>query len=259
MRYPKFLTIPAADGFPLPAQLSTPSNFNQNRKYPVILYVYGGPGSPSVSNAWNANDWSQSIYFDQVLLRSGYCVMSVDNRSSASVGKILEKRIRGQMYGDVELHDLEAAVRWIKSQTYVDSNRVGIWGWSGGGMYTLLGLTRTREFRAGIAVAPVTDWHYYDAKWTELIMKRPEDNPEGYTNTSLVRRAADLHGRLLLVYGTHDDNVHPQNSQAFMNALIAAGKSFDLMVYPMRQHLLADAPARIHLFHTMVEYWRRCL
>jgi dipeptidyl-peptidase-4 len=259
LQFPRFLSIPTSDGVALPAQLSIPIGFNPTKKYPVIIYVYGGPASPSVSNAWNANGWSQSIYFDQILLRNGYLVISVDNRSSASISKTLEKSIRGQMYGDVELADLLSATKWIKQQPYVDPDRVGIWGWSGGGMYTLLALTRSTEFKAGISVAPVTDWHFYDAKWAELPMKLPEENPAGYERTSLVTRAADLHGRLLLVNGSYDDNVHPQNSQAFANGLIKAGKLFEMMVYPMRKHTIDDPPARIHLYNTMVEFWRRNL
>ena len=259
MRYPSFFRIPARDGFMLPAQISTPAGFDSTKKYPVVVYVYGGPASPSVSDEWNSNGWAESVYFDEILLRAGYMVFSVDNRSSASVGKVFEKAIRGQMYGDAELNDLIDAVHWLKSRPYVDTSRVGIWGWSGGATYTLLAMTRSSEFRAGIAVAPVTDWRYYDAKWAELPMKRPEDNPAGYAKTSLVSRARDLHGRLLMVHGTDDDNVHPQNSQAFMNELIKAGILFDVMVYPMRKHTIEDPPARKHLFRTMMEFWKRNL
>jgi dipeptidyl-peptidase 4 len=259
VEFPSFFRIPARDGFMLPAQISTPAGFDSTKRYPVIVYVYGGPGSPSVSDEWNSNGWAESVYFDQVLLRSGYVVFSVDNRSSASVGKVFEKAIRGQMYGDVELNDLLTAVHWLKSRPYIDTSRVGIWGWSGGGTYTLLAMTRSKEFKAGIAVAPVTDWRYYDAKWAELPMKRPEENPAGYAKTSLVSRARDLHGRLMMVHGTDDDNVHPQNSQAFMNELIKAGILFDVMVYPMRKHTIEDPPARKHLFGTMLEFWKRNL
>ena len=259
MEFPSFFRIPARDGFSLPAQISTPADFDSTRKYPVIVYVYGGPGSPTVSDDWNSNGWAESIYFDQVLLRAGYIVFSVDNRSSAGAGKLFEKSIRGQMYGDVELNDLIDAVHWLKSRPYVDTSRVGVWGWSGGGTYTLLAMTRSSEFKSGIAVAPVTDWRYYDAKWAELPMKRPEDNPAGYAKTSLVSRARDIHGRLLLVHGTDDDNVHPQNSQAFMNELIKEGILFDVMVYPMRKHTIDDPPARKHLFRTMLEFWKRNL
>jgi dipeptidyl-peptidase 4 len=259
MQFPSFFSIPAADGFLLPAQISKPRDFDPTKKYPVIVYVYGGPGSASVRNKWNANDWSETVFFDQVLLSQGCLVLSVDNRSSASIGMKYEKSIKGQMYGDVELHDLESAIKWLKAQSFVDPDRVGIWGWSGGGMYTLLALTHTKEFKAGIAIAPVTDWHYYDSKWTELWMKRPEDNPEGYQKTSLVQAATDLHGRLFLAHGTYDDNVHPQNSQAFMNQLIKAGITFDFMVYPMRHHTIDDAPAKIHLYKTMLEFWKKNL
>lgn len=259
LQFPAFVRISARDGFMLPAQISTPEGFDSTKKYPVIVYVYGGPGSPSVSDEWNSNGWAESIYFDQVLLRAGYIVFSVDNRSSATVGKKFEKAIRGQMYGDVELNDLLDAVHWLKSRPFIDTSRVGVWGWSGGGMYTLLAMTRSKEFKSGIAVAPVTDWHYYDAKWAELPMKRPEENPGGYAKTSLVSRARDLHGRLLMVHGTDDDNVHPQNSQAFMNELIREGILFDVMIYPMRKHTIDDPPARIHLFRTMLEFWKRNL
>ncbi|MGD0590763.1 MAG: S9 family peptidase [Bacteroidota bacterium] len=259
IQYPAFFTIRADDGFLLPAQLSKPKDFDPTRRYPVIIYVYGGPGAPSVKNSWNSNWWSESIYFDQILLDQGFLVMSVDNRSSAYRGKKFEKSIKGQMYGDVELHDLVSALRWLKAQSFVDPGRVGIWGWSGGGTYTLLAMTHTKEFKAGISVAPVTDWHYYDTKWVELIMKQPQDNADGYRKTSLIKDAANLHGRLLMVYGTNDDNVHPQNSQAFMNELIKVGILFEVMVYPMRKHTIDDDPARIHLYKTMLEFWKRNL
>ena len=124
---------------------------------------------------------------------------------------------------DSELADLEAAVKWLKAQSWADPARFGIWGWSGGGSYTLLAMTRTKEFKAGISGAPVTDWHFYDTKFGEAYMKTAETNPEGYEWTSFVKRAKDLPGRLLLIFGSYDDNVHPQNGWAFADALIAAG------------------------------------
>jgi dipeptidyl-peptidase-4 len=141
----------------------------------------------------------------------------------------------------------------------VDGGRVGVWGWSGGGTSTLLPMTRSAEFTAGISIAPVTDWHYYDTKFAETFMKTPADDPEGYAHFDLVARARDLHGRLLLVHGSGDDNVHPQNSFAFENALIQAGKRFDLMIYPMRKHTIDDRPARIDLYRRMLEFWQRNL
>jgi dipeptidyl-peptidase 4 len=252
---PSLFTLPAADGLPLPARVSKPRNFDPARRYPVIFYVYGGPSAPSVADRWGGGGNA----FDQVLLEEGYVVVSVDNRSSAAIGRKYEAANRLRLYGDVEVNDLLAGVRWVKAQPWADPERVGVWGWSGGGTYTLAALTHTREFKAGIAVAPVSDWRFYDSYYTELVMKRPEDNPDGYKATSQVEAAKDLHGRLLLVHGTHDDNVHPQNSQAFMDALIASGKLFDTMVYPMRKHGIADKPATLHLYRTMVEFWKKNL
>jgi len=185
--------------------------------------------------------------------------VSVDNRSSAALGRKFETAIKGRLYGDVEVQDLVAAVRWVKAQPWADPGRVGVWGWSGGGTYTLAALTRTKEFKAGIAVAPVTDWRYYDSVYSEMAMKLPADNPEGYRATSLVATAKDLHGRLLLVHGSYDDNVHPQNAQAFAEALIQANLPFDYMVYPMRKHGITDKAATLHLYTTMLAFWQRNL
>ena len=259
MIYAEQMKVPASDGFQLPAQISKPANFDASKKYPAIVYVYGGPSSPSIQNAWNANNWSDPIFYDQLLLRDGYIVFSVDNRSSAEISHTLETKMQKDMYGDVELNDLVDAVKWLKSQPYVDPERVGIWGWSGGGTYTLLALTHSKEFKAGISIAPVTDWHHYDARWTELFMKLPDENKEGYEKTSLVKTAKNLHGHLLIVHGTHDDNVHPQNSQAFINELINNSILFEAMVYPMRQHPIKDIPGKIHLYKTMLDFWKRNL
>lgn len=254
IQHPKLFTIPASDKFPMPAELLKPKDFNPAKKYPVIIYVYGGPSAPTVANAW-----SRSILFNQILLDNGYLVLQVDNRSATAISKKLENIILKDGYGQKELSDLLDAVKWLKAQPFVDPNRVGIWGWSGGGMFTLLAMTHSKEFKAGIAVAAVTDWHYYDTKWVEAFMKRPVDNPKGYEKTSLVKSAKNLSGRLLLVHGTYDDNVHPQNAWSFIDELVKAGKMFDLMIYPMRQHGISDDPAQIHLYKTMVEFWTKNL
>jgi dipeptidyl-peptidase-4 len=254
LRYPELMTIPAADNFPMPAQLLRPKDFTPGKRYPVILYVYGGPSAPSVINAWKSSN-----YFDQILSREGYFVLYVDNRSATAISHTLETTARGQMYGESQLNDLLAAVKWLKSQPFIDPERVGIWGWSGGGTFTLLAMTHSTEFKAGVAVAAVTDPVYYDTRGTELMMKRPADNPAGYQKASLVGSAKDLHGRLLLVHGTYDDNVHIQNAWSFADELIKAGKMFDMMIYPMRKHGISDNPARIHLYKTMVEFWKKNL
>jgi dipeptidyl-peptidase-4 len=255
MQYAQLMSIPAEDGFQMPAEMYKPRDFDPKKKYPVIVYVYGGPSAPTVVNNWNSID----NYFYNILLRKGYLVMSFDNRASTGISHALETTIKGQMYGDVELNDLRSAIKWLKSQPYVDADRVGIWGWSGGGVYTLVGMTRTQEFKAGIAVAAVTDQRFYDTKWTESMMRRPQDNPQGYEKVSLLKSAKDLHGRLLLVHGTYDDNVHPQNAWAFTDELIKANKMFDMMIYPMRKHPIADTPARIHLYNRMIEFWTKNL
>jgi dipeptidyl-peptidase-4 len=254
VQVPELLTVPAADGTPLQASLLKPRDFDPGRRHPVILAVYGGPGAPAVLDRWGSDAW-----YEQLLLQEGVVVARVDNRSATARSRADETSVVRRLWGDGELNDLLAGVRWLKQQPWVDPARVGVWGWSGGGTFTLVALTRSTEFKAGIAVAPATDWHFYDTKFTEAYMKTPADNPEGYEQTSLLPRARDLHGRLLLVFGTGDDNVHPQNSWAFVDRLIEAKIPFDLMAYPTRKHGIEDRPARIHLFTKMLEFWRERL
>ncbi len=251
IQYPEFFTLPARDGFALPAMMFKPKDFDPQKKYPVIFCVYGGPSAPTV-----VDQWGRGIYFYQLLLDAGYLVMSVDNRASAYLGKKIVESLDGRVMGQVELNDLADAVMAVKSLPYVDGERIGIYGASGGGTYTLLAMTHTDLFKAGISRAPVTDWHFYDTKFTELIMKRPEDNPDGYAETSLVAAAKNLHGRLLLIHGTYDDNVHIQNSWAFADELIKAGKVFDMMIYPMRKHSIIDREGRKHLYLLMMDFWK---
>jgi dipeptidyl-peptidase-4 len=182
-------------------------------------------------------------------------VVKFDHRSATAISKKLENRLRFMMSGPREIEDIVDGIRWLKSQSYVDPDRVGIWGWSGGGSFTLNAMTNTTEFKAGISGAPVTDWHYYDTKWGEFAMKRPQDNPDGYDKTSFVKSAKNLHGRLLLIHGTYDDNVHPQNSWHFIDELIKENIMFDMMFYPMRKHGFEDKPARIHRQTKMIEFW----
>jgi dipeptidyl-peptidase-4 len=254
IQYPEFLTIPAADGFAMPAEILKPANFDPARKYPVILYVYGGPSAPSVLDAWTTGD----LLADQLLLQDGFILITIDNRGSTAISKKLENTIPANPTAS-ETDDLVAGIRWFKSQRWVDPSRFGVWGWSGGGTMTLNIMTRSKEIKAGISVAPVTDWHYYDSKWAESLMKLPSTNGEAYDRISLVKHAGDLSGHLLIVYGTYDDNVHPQNEQAFTNELIAHDILFETMVYPMRKHGIADRPATIHLYRTMRVFWQKNL
>jgi len=250
VQFPELTTIPADDGFAMPAQILKPKNFQAARKYPVIVYVYGGVSAPQVSNAYQGD----TLWY-QLLLDAGYVVVKVDNRSATGISKTLENTVLKRL-GEAEAPDLISAARWLKKQPWVDAERVGVWGWSNGGWMTLNLMTRSREFKAGISVAPVVDWRYYDSKWTEGPMRTPQENPDGYANASLMPRAKDLHGRVLIVYGTYDDNVHPYNEGAFINALIAAGKKFDMMAYPMRKHGIDALPATLHLYQLMIDFWK---
>ena len=184
---------------------------------------------------------------------------TIDSRVATAETKAMENLIFKKVSGEVEVADLVAGVRWFKAQPWIDPARVGIWGWSGGGTTTLLMMTRSEEFAAGIAVAAVSDRRTYDTKYAEAYMRTPQENPEGYEAVSLVARAKDLHGRLLLVHGTYDDNVHPQNTWRFASGLIEAGVAFDMMIYPMRKHDIADRAARRHLYTLMVDFWNRWL
>ncbi|HWR36556.1 MAG TPA: S9 family peptidase [Clostridia bacterium] len=253
MQFPELLTIPAEDGFPLPAEILKPKNFDPARKYPVILHIYGGPSAPTVSNSWQ-----RDMLFYNVLADNGFVVAAIDNRAATAISKKLENTLVENPSAS-ETADLVAGIRWLKKQTWADPDRFGVYGWSGGGTNTLNCMTRSQEFKAGISGAPVTDWRYYDSKWAEALVKTPQDNPAVYDRTSLVKRAGDLHGSLLIIYGTYDDNVHPQNEQAFMDALIKAGKPYESLVYPMRKHGFSDKPARIHLDNAMLAFWKRAL
>jgi len=250
VQLPELFTIPAEDGFPMPAAIMKPKSFRPDRKFPVVVAIYGGASAPQVINAWQGD----TLWY-QLLLEAGYVVVKVDNRSATGISKELENTVLKRL-GEAETPDLVAAARWLKKQSWVDPARVGVWGWSYGGYMTLNLMTRSQEFKAGIAVAPGSDWRYYDTKWTEGAMRTPQENPQGYESTSLIPRAKQLHGHLLIVYGTYDDNVHPYNEMAFIDGLIAAGKKFDMMAYPMRKHGISDEAATLHLYHLMIDFWK---
>jgi dipeptidyl-peptidase-4 len=247
---PEFFEVSTRDGFKMPAMIYKPRDFNPNKKYPVIMFHYGGPSAPTV-----INQWQRYAFFNHILLNKGYLCITIDNRTATAKSKKLENLVLNQMIGPLELNDLMDAVKWVKSQSYVDPERVGMWGWSYGGCYTLLGMTRSKEFKAGIAVAPVSDQRFHEPKWAEFSMKTPQKNLDAWENVSLLKYAKDLHGRLFIVHGTYDDNVRIQNTWAFIDELIKAGINYDMMIYPMRKHGIADKPARIHLFKKMVEFW----
>jgi len=254
---PQFLTIPAGDGkTPIYARLTLPAGFDPHKKYPVIMYQYGGPDvAPLVRDAWGGS----SFLFDQRLAQQGYVLFATDNRAATYFSHVDQARVKWHL-GALALEDQLAGMKWLKSQPYVDGARIGLWGWSYGGYMTAYALTHAPGvWRAGISVAPVTQWQDYDSVYTERYMGTPQENPKGYAESSAVAAAGGLADPLLLAAGTGDDNVHWQNTLQLVQALIDAGKPYGLLVYPNSTHGIAGPPARTHLFTAMEAYWRRQL
>ena len=223
--------IDAEDGARLAARLVKPTDFEASRKYPVIVYVYGGPHAQVVRDAWGATG-----LFDHFLASHGYLVWSLDNRGSWGRGHAWESALFKEA-GKWELADQLAGVRYLKSLPYVDPSRIGIWGWSYGGYMTLCALTNAPEvWKCGVAGAPVTHWKFYDTIYAERYMKTPQENPKGYEASAPLTRAKDLKAKLLLIHGTADDNVHMQNTVAFIDALTKAGRPYALQVQPGQKH-----------------------
>lgn len=221
----------ADDGARLEAHLLKPADFDPAKKYPVIVYVYGGPHSQVVRDAWGA-----TTLLDHLLASRGFLVWSLDNRGSFGRGHAWETALFHDM-GRQELADQLAGVRYLKSLPFVDASRIGIWGWSYGGYMTLFSMTRAPGvWRCGIAGAPVAHWKFYDTIYTERYMGTPQENPAGYESSAPLSKAGDLAAPLLLIHGGSDDNVHFQNTVAFIDALVRAGKPYELQVQPRQKH-----------------------
>jgi dipeptidyl-peptidase-4 len=215
-----------------------------------LIEVYGGPAGQLVRDEWGG----QGEFFHQILAQKGIAIFTVDNRGTPNRGLKFSTAIRHE-FGAIELGDQLAALHQLESQyPQIDKDRVAIWGWSNGGSMTLYSLLHSDEFKAGVSVAPVTDWHNYDSIYTERYMGLPKENVKGYDDSSMPKVADRLHGALLLVHGTSDDNVHFQNSIQMIDALIKADKQFRLMVYPGKTHGIAGREARIHLFQMIEEH-----
>jgi len=246
---PEFITVPGADGTPLQGYVIRPRDFDSSRKYPVLMYVYGGPGSQTVTDAWGGTRY----LWHQHLATRGYVVVTVDNRGTGGRGAAFRKTTYLRL-GQKETQDQIAAARWIAQQPWADAGRIGIWGWSYGGFMTSFAMMSPGSpFKAGIAVAPVTDWQLYDSIYTERFMRTPQENPEGYRATAPSRMAANLRGRFLLVHGTGDDNVHFQNAIQLADELQEAGKQFQFMAYPDRNHSIAGGRS-LHLYTLMTDW-----
>jgi dipeptidyl-peptidase-4 len=230
-----------------------PPDFDPSKKYPVLIYVYGGPGSQTVVNAWDTDSRHRQLWH-KMLTQNGYIIFTVDNRGTGGRGKDWMKVVYRQL-GEAEVQDQIAGVQYLRKLPYVDSTRIGIWGWSYGGYMTSMCILKGADyFRAGIAVAPPTDWRDYDSIYTERYMGKPQDNTEGYIASSAITHAKDLKGKLLLIHGTSDDNVHLSNSMQLVYAFQIAHVTFDVMVYPRELHHIDDHDARLHLFSSMSKY-----
>jgi len=228
---PELLRVPTSRGYALNAMLIRPPHVTPGHKYPVMVFTYAGPHGPSVSNRWSGGH----DLVKHLLAQQGYLVWTIDPHSASGEGAASAWQAYQQL-GVTELADIEDSLRWLAEYAPADLERVGITGHSYGGFMVAYALTHSKMFRIGIAASAVTDWRNYDSVYTDRFMRTPANNPEGYVKSSAVSAAAKLHGRLLLVHGVADDNVHLQNALQLMDALESAGRSFDLMIYPRADH-----------------------
>ena len=252
----EWLNVSASDGTKLYAMMIKPANFDPSRKYPVLVYVYGGPQAQSVRDLWGD---VEELWLD-LMTQKGFIVFALDNRGSYNRGHAFETPVYHHL-GKVELEDQVTGVNYLKSLPYVDGSRIGIFGWSYGGFMTLEALFNAADvFKTGVAVAPVSDWRLYDTIYTERYMGRPQENEAGYEESSPGNDSAKLKGQLMLAHGTGDDNVHFANTAEVLNQMIDNGRyPTALMIFPGRGHPIGDAAARVQLFQGITEFFQKNL
>ena len=244
-----------SEGVVLNGWMVKPKDFDANKKYPVIMHQYSGPGSQQVTNSWRAGSMGQGGAFDSYLAQEGFIVVSVDGRGTGGRGSEFEKCTYLNL-GNLESKDQVETALYVGSLPYVDKDRIGIWGWSYGGFNTLMSMSEGRGvFRAGVAIAPPTNWKYYDSVYTERYMRTPKENPDGYA-TNPIERAPKLHGALLICHGTADDNVHPQNTYEYSEALVQADKDFRELFYTNRNHSIFGGNTRNHLLRQVAQFFK---
>lgn len=245
-----FFKFKTSENVELNGYMIKPADFKETQKYPVLMFVYGGPGINTVNDSWIGSNYN----WYQMLAQKGYIVVSIDGRGTGYRGAEFKKCTYGQL-GNLESKDQIEGAKYLKTLPYIDNNRVGIWGWSFGGYMTSLCMNIGADvFKMGIAVAPVTTWRYYDTIYTERYLGLPKDNASGYDDNSPIQHADKLKGKFLLIHGTGDDNVHYQNAVDYHNALIKAGKQFDSFHYPNRNHGIYGGNTRLHLYQMMTDY-----
>ncbi len=247
--YPEYFQIETSDnGTKLNAMITYPRNFNPGKKYPVIIYGYSGPASQVVGNYWDRRGWHQ------FMSQQGYIIFSVDHRGTGGRGAAF-KYLAYKDIGKWMVNDQIEGVKYLKSLPFVDENRIGIWGWSGGGYLTVMCMTKgAPHFKVGIAVAPVTDFRWYDTIWTERYMGLLSGNEAGYESASAITYLDQLEGKLLLIHGTGDDNVHSQNSLRMIQEAVTAGKQIDMLFYPNKNHGIRGPKTTYHLYSKMTNY-----
>ena len=246
----EFMTLDVNDA-ELNAYMMKPVDFDSTKKYPVLMYVYGGPGSQTVTRNFES---AQRPMWHQYIVSEGYIVVSVDNRGTGARGRDFKKQTYKKL-GQLETADQVEAARILSQLPYIDETRIGIWGWSYGGYMSSLALAEGSDiFSTAIAVAPVTDWRYYDTIYTERFMQTPQLNPEGYNEGAPITKAGQIEGSYLLIHGTGDDNVHYQNTVEMIDALIAADVQFETMIYPNKAHSIYGGNARRHLYRLMTDF-----
>jgi dipeptidyl-peptidase-4 len=246
----EFITLPASDGITqLNGWILKPASFNPNKKYPVVMVQYSGPNSQQVQDRFNVS-WYHALLNEDIV------VASVDGRGTAARGEEFRKSTYMHL-GIKESDDQIAAARYLGSLPFIDGERIGIWGWSYGGYNVLMSMSRGNGiFKAGVAIAPVTDWRFYDTVYTERFMRTPQQNNAGYENGSPVALASKLEGKLLLMHGTSDDNVHLQNAVEYTRALIEANKHFEMFFFPDSDHSIAAGNARSYLNQKVIRFYR---
>lgn len=247
----EFLSVKSRDGVLLNASIIKPPNYDAQKKYPVLVSTYGGPHAQVVHNSWGGT----TFLWHELMAQKGYIIFLLDNRGSAGRGHIFETPLHLRL-GAQELADQRDGVQYLKSLPYVDASRIGIWGWSYGGHMTLHAMFEAGDdFKAGFAGGPVTDWRYYDSIYTERYLGLPQKNEKGYVDSSPVKYAKQLKGKLLIAHGTGDDNVHFANTLTVINDLIEAGKYVEVLAFPGRGHGVSDPPARRILMQRVTQFF----
>ena len=251
----EFFSFKTSEGVELNGWMMKPANFNPSKKYPVIMHQYSGPGSQQVLDTWGIGSFGDGGMFEAVMCDKGYIMVCVDGRGTGGRGAAFEKCTYLSI-GVKEATDQAEAAKYLSTLPYVDGSRIGIWGWSYGGYNTLMSMSEgSGAFKAGVAIAAPTDWRFYDSVYTERFMRTPKENGDGYQASSAISRASRLKGKLLLIHGSADDNVHLQNFMEYSEALVQANIQFDTQIYTNRNHSIFGGNTRNHLMNRVANFF----